>query len=184
MGAIIAYSKGKNDLGLARREGMATLGKILTSAIGANATGTHVETALTLALTTCYLRYDFVGAGAGLAAANADGYVMPGLKIGKIRATRNRVVCQLWNDGINPEEKAGKLFLQYEQDDEKFKDGPGSDKDDEYFMKAVFPGADDHNTYQYLNRVAEDMRDIVEVGATVANKKNYLAAFKFLGRCK
>lgn len=103
-----------------------------------------------------------------------------GFKITKVTSSGNSLECVLTDQSGDP---VGTLILEVKLDSTS--DLTGLPKDHEYYMRVSFPEANDDKNAFYLGEIAAHLKEIVNSGPTALdNAKKFLAAFKFLSRCK
>lgn len=176
MGAIVAYTNDLNE-DKARRDGLAILGQLLIAETGSGAADKAEGVRLALEVAKNSSQLDLRYQSNSISAPAPRGYVI------KVPAcvTGNKIVCDLTND---KGDDVGKLTLAPLRNPGKDSNPGGNPKNDNYHMLVVFPESADDTGFPYLTQVAGDALDIEKAGGTIANVKNYLAAFKFLSRCK
>lgn len=177
MGAIVAYTNDPDE-DKARRDGLAELGRLLIANTGPGAANkaAGVKKALEDAKNISQLDLRFQTQSIS-ALAGPKGYIINV----PVSVAASKIVCSLTNDLGQP---VGTLTLDAIRDPNKIGGGGGGAANDKYEMHVVFPESVDDTGYPYLNQVAIDALDIEKTGGTISNVKHYLAAFKFLSRCK
>lgn len=177
MGAIVAYTNDPDE-GKARRDGLAELGRLLIANTGSGAASkaAGVKKALDDAKNISQLDLRFQTQSISALTAPR------GYKINvPVTITANKIACSLTNDLGQP---VGTLTLNPIKDPDKIGGGGGGAANDKYEMHVVFPESIDDTGFTYLHQVTIDALDIEKTGGTISNVKHYLAAFKFLSRCK
>ncbi|MCA0270678.1 MAG: hypothetical protein LCH69_01250 [Proteobacteria bacterium] len=176
MGAIVAYTSDPDE-DKARRDGLAALGSLLISntdpSVADKAEG--LRQALYDAKHGSMLDLRFQSNNLIPPAVRGYRIDVPGSKKDK------EIKCPLTNDRGD---KVGTLILTEIDDKNKVKHGGVSTEKDEYQMHVVFPENDDDTGLTYLKDTAEDALEIGSPGGDLAKIIDYLAAFKFLSRCK
>lgn len=176
MGAIVAYTNDLNE-DKARRDGLAILGQLLIAKTGSGAADKAEGLRLALQEAKTFAQLDLRYQSNSINPLAPKGYII------KVPAsvTGNKIVCDLTND---KGDDVGKLTLTPLRNPGKDPNPSGNPKNDNYHMNVIFPESADDTGFPYLNQVAIDALDIEKGGGTITNVKNYLAAFKFLSRCK
>lgn len=176
MPAIVAYSNNA-DSQVAFREGMKALGQLLLANTGPSENTDKKKTrgvkkALKAVLNDPGLELRFQNA------ANTGGNSR-GFFIADLFLAGGKIVCTL-SDQQNVDQ--GTLTLEVKMDNPRDVSTPPDSN--EYSMRINFPEPTDDNGATYLDGTAAHLRVLFESSPSNEDAKNFLAAFKFLSRCK
>lgn len=176
MGAIVAYTNDPDE-DKARRDGLAVLGQLLIAGTGPGVANKAegLRQVLQDAKTISHLDLRFQTSSIPATATRGYRIAIPN------SVTGNKIVCDLTN---NAGHDVGKLTLTQLKDTDKPPNPSGNPKNDKYQMHVTFPASADDTGFTYLSQTATDVHDIEVSGGTISMVARYLAAFKFLSRCK
>lgn len=185
MSEIVAYTKSTESEELRRRAGMSLLGDLIITKVAADPTASNLRETLAQAIKT-------TGGGLNLElrfrtnnSTDTSGLGLLITDIGKVKKDpddeKEKIPCKLSNVQGSVITPAGKLIIIFQRDNPKMKVGSAANDDDRYAMNVVFPEHDDVTGITYLVTAADDVKLISNLSNLHAK---YLAAFKFLTRCK
>lgn len=176
MGAIVAYTNDPDE-DKARRDGLAVLGQLLIAGTGPGVADKAEGLRQVLQDAKNISHLDLRFQTSSISSLAPRGYIIAV----PAHAPGNTIVCDLINDVGHD---VGKLTLTPLKDTDKPPNPSGNPKNDKYQMHVAFPASADDTGFTYLTQTATDVHDIKVSGGTMSMVARYLAAFKFLSRCK